>query len=472
MASQVTDAMPGMLRAMEIHQQPDSNNASILNRFASDSLIRVDCSALLLGMYISEVDCPWVSLPFPVGGFHLKTVEDIETLSRYCKFVSIDGNKGTVPREARLNQLTALSSARSVVPSLGSLNIKRDAYPVLYPVKQQIEKAYRLYSRLKKEFRVQAQGIRVVRDLDLASLEEFIDGLIDEVIGNPQTLIWVLNTDPDAQQESDYCVRAAIWATILACQTGMRKADIQVLFMGTLLADIGMQMLPEGLLQKRGCFRKKEYLAYKKHVELGLQIIAAYPQLDERVKSIVRCHHERHDGMGFPRGLKGEQIPLLANFANLAYCFERLLKLKANGLPVSPAKALSKLYKQRTLKFPEQLVVEMMQVMGVYPLGSLVELSGGEVALVLEQIAENKLSPKVALLTDKAKVPVKRFKIVKLGDEENSQRRFIQSRSIIGSYPDTGSGNKKRPDAGLKPGNFAFSFCGKRNSFSLMGLRF
>lgn len=464
--------MPSMIVVMDISGQHDSHKEPAFNRFTSDSLIRVNCSGLLLGMYVCEVDCSWASIPFPVGGFHLKTVADIETLSRYCKFVSIDANRGTVPREARLNQLTVLSSARSAVPSPGSLNIKRDVYPVLYPVKQQIEKAYRLYSRLKKEFRVQTQGIRVARDLDLASLEEFIDGLIDEVIGNPQTLIWVLNTDPDEQQESDYCVRAAIWATILARQTGMRKADIQVLFMGTLLADIGMQRLPKRLLHKRGSFRKKEFLAYKKHVEFSLLIVAAYPQLDERVKSIIRCHHERHDGMGFPRGLKGEQIPLLANFANLAYSFERLLKLKDKGLPVSPAKALSKLYKQRVLKFPEQLVVEMMQVMGVYPLGSLVELSSGEVALVLEQIAENKLLPKVALLTDKTKSPVKRFKIVKLGDEENSQRKFIQSRSIIGSYPETDSENRKRLDAGLKPGNYAFSFCSKRNAFSLMGLRF
>lgn len=464
--------MPSMLGAMDITQYSDSSSESIFGRIASESLIRLNCSELLLGMYVCEVDCSWSAIPFPVGGFHLKTVEDIETLARYCKFVSIDGNKGTVPREARLNKLTVLSSARSAVPAMGSLNIKRDTYPVLYPVKQKIEKAYRLYSRLKKEFLVQTQGLKVASELDLVSLEEFTDGLIDEILGNPQTLIWVLNTDPDVQQENDYCVRAAIWATILARQIGMNKNDIKVLFMGTLLADIGMQQLPENLVQKRGSFSKEEYLAYKKHVELGMQLTADFPNLDERVSSIIRCHHERHDGMGFPRGLQGEQIPELARIANLAYCFERLLKLNANGSPVSPAKALSKLYKQRGLKFPEQLVVELIQVMGVYPLGSLVELSSGEVALVLEQIAEQKLMPKVALLTDNNKSPAKRFKIVKLGDEENSQRNFIQSRSIVGSFPNTDLREDNELGGILKPSNYAFDFCGKRNGFSLMGLRF
>lgn len=464
--------MPRMLEAMDISQHSDSSGDALIDLYGSDSLIRVGCSELLLGMFVCEVDCSWSTIPFPVGGFHLKTVKDIETLVKYCKFVSIDSNKGTVPREARLNKLTVLSSARRAVPALGSLNIRRDTYPVLYPVKQKIEKVYQLYSRLKKEFLVQTQGMTVAKELDLACLEGFISGLIDEIVGNPQTLIWVLNTDPDDQQESDYCVRAAIWASILARQTGMRKTDIQVLFLGTLLADIGLRLLPEKLALKPGAFTKKEFLAYKKHVEFGVQLVAGYPQLDERVRSIIRCHHERHDGMGFPRGLQGEQIPALARFANLAYCFERLLKSNAGGSPVSPAKALSKLYKQRGLKFPEQLVVELIHVMGVYPLGSLVELSSGEVALVLEQISEQKLMPKVALLTDKNKSPVKRFKIVKLGDEENSQRNFIQSRSIVGTFPNTDSSKSNSLSANLKPGDYAFSFCGKRNGFSLMGLRF
>ena len=127
--------------------------------------------------------------------------------------------------------------------------------------------------------------------------------------------------NPDEVQATDYCVRASIWAAILARQFGIRKSEIQTLFMGTLLADIGMQALPEKLLSKRGSFRKKEFLAYKKHVELGMELVTSKSKLDSKVTGIIRCHHERHDGMGFPRGLQGEQIPQLARFANLAYSF-------------------------------------------------------------------------------------------------------------------------------------------------------
>jgi len=459
--------MPSMLWAMGISGHSKSGKQSASVRTAADSLLRVNCSDLLLGMYISELDCAWSETPFSVGGFHLKTAEDIETLSKHCKFVSIDTNKGTLPRAVKLNQLTILSSARRAVPASASLKINRATYPVLYPIKQQIDKSYRCYARLKQDFYTQAQAIRAVEEMDLSCLEKSIDVLNDEIVGNPQTLIWVLNTDPDARRKTDYCVRAAIWASILARQTGMILADLRALFMGTLLADIGMQLIPERLVYKRGPFSKQELSAYKRHVNLALEVVASYPQLDSRVTGIIRCHHERHDGLGFPRGLRGEQIPVLARFANLAYCFERLLKLDTDGPSSPPAKALSRIYKQRVIKFPQQLVVELIHVMGVYPLGSLVELSSGEVALVLEQKAQQKLSPKVAVLTDNNKSPIEAIQIVELGSEDNA----LESRIVVSSYRNADSSGKEKPGASLKPGNYIFSFCGRKIGIGALSLR-
>ncbi|PCJ27768.1 MAG: hypothetical protein COA96_02660 [SAR86 cluster bacterium] len=434
------------------------------NRLASNSVLKVKHSDILLGMFICELDRPWSQTPFPVGGFHLRTAEDIEGIAKFCKFVFIDTNKGALPRTEKLNQLTILSSARRAVPASASLKIKRDTYPVSHSVKQQIDSAHKLYSNLKQEFYSQAQEVRSGKEMDLSCFSKSIDGLIEAIVANPQTLIWILNTDTDDCSETAYCVRASVWATILARQIGMRKSDMHTLFLGTLLADIGMQLLPERLVNKRGPFRRKEFLAYRKHVELGLQVVAKYPQLDGRVASIIRCHHERHDGLGFPRALRGEQIPVLARFANLAYCFERLLKSDSKG---SPTSALNRLYKQRVLKFPEQLIVEFIHVMGMYSIGSLVELSSGEVALVLEQNQVQKLSPKIAILTDKNKSPLNSCEIVELGNEKDKLVRSIRS-----SFTNNESEKNSRQGKVLDPANYTFSFCGKRIGIGSIGLRF
>ena len=114
--------------------------------------------------------------------------------------------------------------------------------------------------------------------------------------------------------------------------------------MGTLLADIGMNKLPKNLVVKSGPFRRKEYLAYRKHIHLGLELVKGIAGLDKGVISIIKYHHERHDGLGFPGKLKGDQIPVLARIANIAYSFEKLLHKKDNLKAMSPAAAIGNLY--------------------------------------------------------------------------------------------------------------------------------
>jgi len=429
-----------MLEPMAIPETP----------YSSNHLHKLETRDLLLGMFIADLDCNWSATPFPVGGFHLRKPDDIQLLQKFCKFVFIDINLGVVPKAMNPNQLTMLSSARKAVPVPAALKIDRNAYSDTKTIKQSIDKAFELYTELQECFQKTTLAVRNGDDLNLQDIQKPMEAMIDCVIANPQTLIWLLNTDPSNVKTSDYCVRASIWAMVLARQIGMNRNQMTVLFQGTLLADIGMYLLPEKLVNKRGAFRKKEFLAYRKHVEFGLELLAQHKELDDRISTILHCHHERHDGRGFPRRLRGEQIPALARFANLAYCFERLLGSNLPAGKCSPAKAMSKLYKQRVLKFPEQLVSEFIHVLGMYPVGTVLTLATKELAIVLEQNSVEKLFPRVALLTSPDGTVLKEPKIIDLVNEKNAE----QSRAILG-VPDV----NKLP---IKPGNYTFRFSGKK----------
>lgn len=427
--------------------------------FSSDYVLKLDCSDLLVGMFVSELDSRRSDAPFPLNGFHLRKNEDIRTLQKFCKFVYIDTNRGVPPRQKKARQLTMLSRARKSARVSTSLNVKRDTYPVTHAIKQQIDKAFRLYTKLQADFLATTQAVRANGKLEFAELDKPIDGLVDIIIANPQSLIWLLNTDPSKSHQVSYCVRAAIWATILARQIGINRNEMKVLFLGTLLADIGMHLLPLRLVNKRGSFRKKEFLAYKKHVELGLKLLSAHQAVDDRIVGILRCHHERHDGLGFPRGLKGGQIPGLARIANLAYSFERLLRKDSDTQSVSPAKAMAKLYKQRELKFPEQLVVEFIHTMGTYPAGTVVELASGELALVLEQNSTEKLFPKLAYITNAEKMRLNNPRVLDLPNRHQARRRHtITSSSSVDC-------------CNIDSSEFTFRFCGKRIGIGALGFR-
>jgi hypothetical protein len=159
---------------------------------------------------------------------------------------------------------------------------------------------------------------------------------------------------------------------------------------------------------------------------------------------------------------------LLARFANLAYCFERLLASNGEGQATPPSKALTKLYKQRNLKFPEQLIVELIPVMGTYPLGSLITLSTGKVGLVLEQNRQEKLSPKIAVLTDACKALLDDPDVVDLAN----QRKSKVDRFIVSSYRSQNSSKRLGDGGDLDPRNYSLNFFGKRVGIGSFSVRF
>jgi len=408
-------------------------------------------------MFVSELDCSWGETPFPLGGFHVRRPEDIQMLAKFCKTVHIDITRGAAPPKLKQDNLTILSSARKASPQAAAFKINRNLYPVTSSLKKQLDASSDHYQKLLSILAGLTESIRQGNKLNLTELDPVVGALIDSATTNTQTLIWILNTDPSPVASTDYCVRAAVWATLCACHIGLPRAEIEALFVGTLLCDVGMHLLPERLINKRGKFRKKEFLAYKKHVNFSLDLLSGYPDIDERILRIVRCHHERNDGLGFPKGLKGEQIPALARLAHLGYSFERLLRSLSTTSNVSPAKAIARLYKQRDLKFPEQLIVEFIHLMGMYPIGTLVELSSGEIAIVLEQHPNEKLNPKVAVLTGADQVKLPKPIVAQLGEGDSG-------RSVLSSL-----GPKHK---GVQACDYRFSFAGKRLSVGKFGIRF
>ena len=438
-----------MLTDMSINESPVSSN----------HLLELNCSELLVGMFITELDCSWSGTPFPVDGFHVKNPEDIQLVIKHCKSVTINTNLGASPKRAKRAELTILSSARRSAPSSKALKVDRDAYPVTHTVKQQLDKVYSEYVELQNKFQKVADAVREGNDLELENLDQSIAHMVGFILANPQTLIWILNTESAPLYRTSYCVRAAVWAAMLARQFGVPENEIRLLFSGTLLADIGLHLLPGRLVNKQGRFRKKEFLAYRKHVEFGLELLSQHPELDDRIVRIVRCHHERHDGLGFPRGIQGEQLASLSRFANLAFCFERLLYTNIAQRRVSPANAIARLYKQRELKFPEQFVVEFIQVMGMYPVGSVIELNTGELALVLEQNEHERLSPSVAVITDADKAILDKPELIDLASQQESNGiRSVSCSADIQNLQ-------------LPLDDYRFRFFGKKLGLGLLSIR-
>jgi HD-GYP domain-containing protein (c-di-GMP phosphodiesterase class II) len=419
---------------------------------------KVYAKDLALGMFVIELDRPWHDTPFPVNGFHLRKFDQIQSLRLLCNYVYIDTHRGAGHRKNSRKNLTILSSARERSPESGVLRVNNDVYPRTKSVKQEIDKAAHLYSQLNNYLNETIKSARDHKPLNINALNKLAGETIDCVIRNPDAFIWVLNINEQGNCILSHSIRASIWATIFACHAGFAKGDIEALFLGTFLADIGMAKFPPEFVTKSGPFSRKEYKAYCKHVRIGVDIVGAEEKIDARVVDIIRAHHERHDGLGFPSKQSGDQIPALARIANLAYSYERLLR-RSLLKDQSPATAISRLYKQRKLKFAEQLVFEFIKALGMFPAGSVVELENGSIGIVTEQNPNQRLTPKIVVITTSRKQRLKKFLPINQDASKNPKTTKLITRSLKkGSY--------KTDPAELTPRIF-----GKRIGLGKLGVR-
>jgi hypothetical protein len=168
-------------------------------------------------------------------------------------------------------------------------------------------------------------------------------------------------------------------------------------------------------------------------VEFGVEILQAQTKtLDERIIAMVQCHHERHDGSGYPQGLSGLDVPVFARIAGVVDHFDAVVSARPYADPVSAYDAVRSLNKRAGTEFQAEVVEQFVQAVGMFPNGTLVELSTGEVGVVLEQNRVRRLRPKVLVLLDKHKKPMKRSKkldLRKLPSDRNKSGAVFEQRA-------------------------------------------
>ena len=137
---------------------------------------------------------------------------------------------------------------------------------------------------------------------------------------------------------------------------------------------------------------------------------------------MVATHHERANGNGYPQGLKNTEIPMFGRIAGIVDSFDAMTNPRhyTDEDPLSPHEAISELYNLRGTLFQEELVEQFIQTVGLYPTGSLVELSTGEVGAVIAINGLRRLRPTVMLLLDSNKEPLEQFRMVDLSDADDS----------------------------------------------------
>ncbi len=383
---------------------------------------------LEIGMYVSALDKPWSQTPFLLQGFYITSPQDIVELERHCKHVYIDvyqSRTSTDHSNARVisGQPRQIIAARSEQEASVALKFKSrvaNASALLFPhrkLKKYDDAAGGIQSEMTVAKSVHAElsgAVDAMFDeysrsnvLNVSGIRASVNPMVESVIRNPDACVWLARMKTEDSYTYRHSVGASIWAVALGRQLGLPKVDLQRLALGALLFDVGKLRIPAELLKKKERLSRGEYELLKSHVAFGMEMLGNTGVLNRSVTEMVEFHHERHGGHGYPHGLKGDDIPVMARIAGIVDCYDAITSRRPYAEPMSPSHAVKKLYAWRDIDFQAELIEEFIQAIGIYPAGTLVELSSGEVGMVLAEYRTRRLRPQLLVLLDRNKVPLR-----------------------------------------------------------------
>ena len=185
--------------------------------------------------------------------------------------------------------------------------------------------------------------------------------------------------------------------------------------------ELTRRLHPE-LLQANRELTEEETREMRHHVAHGLHLVKKSGIINQDVLDMVAFHHERYDGSGYPRGLRGDEIPAFARIAAIVDTYDAITSKRAYAEARAPADAIKVLYEARDKEFQAELVEAFIQAVGIYPAGTIVELSSGEVGIVVAESRTRRLLPKVILVLDRKKEAYPKPKLVDLQDTQGHYR--------------------------------------------------
>jgi HD-GYP domain-containing protein (c-di-GMP phosphodiesterase class II) len=368
----------------------------------------VPVAELEFGMYIAELDRPWTDTPFRFQGFVLQNAEQLETLKKFCKQVQVDPDKAEVM--ARLPDQT-VGPARAAVDLSRTRKVK---YAEAVPVEQEFGRAVSTHLTGEKAVQESVLALRAGKTLDAQRVTEAVSGLTESVLRNPDAMLLYTQLQQKGDYTQSHALDVSVYMTAFGRFLEMSRDDIAMLGHLGLLQDVGKMRLPNELIEKRDRLSPAEFSLAKKHVEYSAAILRETPGLPADLADLALLHHERHDGSGYPKKLRGKEIGLVGSIAAIVDTFDALTARRPYAEPVAPSTALSMLYKWRGTFFDPFLVEQFIRCIGIFPIGSTVELNSGESGIVIAQNLEKRLQPRVMVIRDAAGNPIKPQKLVDL----------------------------------------------------------
>lgn len=281
---------------------------------------------------------------------------------------------------------------------------------------EEIKEAQRLRGEADLLVREFLQNARLGKDIDTGKVAGAVGRMVDSVFRNQDALTSLARLKSFDDYTFAHCVNVCILSLALGRQMGLERADLEDLGTGAILHDIGKMLVPGKVLNKPGKLTDEEFTIMKRHAELGGDMLSG-AKIGEAAMLVALQHHERFDGSGYYKGLAKDDIHIFARIAAVADVYDAMTSKRIYQAGMVPEEALKRLYLMRGTHFQPEIVETLIKCLGIYPIGTFVELNTGELAVVKMVNRSHPMQPVIQLLSDREKKPCKTPQETDLKDE-------------------------------------------------------
>jgi putative nucleotidyltransferase with HDIG domain len=368
------------------------------------------------GMFVSELDRPWSETDFLLEGVLIKSNDDIHSLKRYCQHVFVDTERSHQSVVPNLQTLSArVNTAQAQRPQLNLVEQEaRQAESEQVAFQEELPKARQIHSRTKGYIDSALEDVRLGKSVDTEAAKELVTEISSSLTRSPNAMMWMTHMKSRDEYTSIHCMNVCIMSLSFGRTLGLGNTELAVLGLGALLHDLGKMRTPLEILNKPGKLTREEFEIMKQHSSLGHELLRKQGGLPDSVLDIVLHHHERINGGGYPHGLNKDQIDRLVQIVSIVDVYDAITSDRCYHDGIAPYEALKNMYDWVNENFDKELVEQFIKCLGIYPIGSMVQLNTGQTGIVVSASEKSRLRPIVLLLINSKGEHYNRPKLINL----------------------------------------------------------
>lgn len=392
--------------------------------------IKKDVSELKIGMHVSDLDRPWVESSFMFQGFEITSDKMVSDLQNECNFVYVDtekseGNKNTLLHTTASSDNKGIDFVDTVIMNVNDLHDES--------AEQVIKKGKQLHQKTCDYVDAIFETLNKGGQLDIDSVKLVVSELVESIIKNPDTMIWLSHLKDKDEYTAIHSVNVCILSLTFGRTIKLSESELNILGLGALLLDIGKSKIPEDILKKTGALTENEFMLMKAHAFLGYATLDGNKNIPKESLEIVLNHHERLNGKGYPNGRRGDEISKLTRIVSIVDAFDAMTSDRCYKDAFQPQHALNEIYNMAPDEFDQELVEGFIKCIGIYPVGSIVLLNTGHTGVVVKLNETNRLKPIVGLALNRKKEPYETIKMLNLSSDvwQKSSRTKVEIVKIL-----------------------------------------